>query len=145
VGDLTKIEWTRYTFNPWWGCVKVSPGCDHCYAEREAVRYGHHVWGPDSPRRELSFDYWQKPLKWNRLADGAGTTESVFCGSHCDVMEDGEYLQRIRVHSLYPLISRTPSLTWLMLTKRPQNFPKYLPAACLTAASGTRFRSHDSA
>ena len=29
----TKIEWADHTFNPWIGCTKVSPGCDHCYAE----------------------------------------------------------------------------------------------------------------
>ena len=29
----SKIEWTDYTFNPWWGCTKVSEGCTHCYAE----------------------------------------------------------------------------------------------------------------
>lgn len=28
----SKIEWTDHTFNPWWGCAKVSPACDHCYA-----------------------------------------------------------------------------------------------------------------
>ena len=28
----SKIEWTTHTFNPW-GCNKVSPACDHCYAE----------------------------------------------------------------------------------------------------------------
>ena len=29
----SKIEWTDHTFNPWIGCTKVSPACDHCYAE----------------------------------------------------------------------------------------------------------------
>ena len=29
----SSIEWTDHTFNPWWGCVKVSAGCEHCYAE----------------------------------------------------------------------------------------------------------------
>lgn len=31
----TKIEWADSTFNPFIGCTKVSPGCDHCYAERQ--------------------------------------------------------------------------------------------------------------
>lgn len=34
----TKIEWTDETWNPIIGCSKVSPGCDHCYAERMAAR-----------------------------------------------------------------------------------------------------------
>jgi protein gp37 len=29
----TTIEWTDETWNPVTGCVKVSPGCKHCYAE----------------------------------------------------------------------------------------------------------------
>lgn len=29
----SKIEWTTHTFNPWQGCTRVSPGCQHCYAE----------------------------------------------------------------------------------------------------------------
>ena len=30
----TKIEWCDHTHNPWIGCTKVGPGCDHCYAEQ---------------------------------------------------------------------------------------------------------------
>ena len=33
MAENTKIEWTDHTFNPWEGCQKVGPGCDHCYAE----------------------------------------------------------------------------------------------------------------
>jgi protein gp37 len=32
MGAKTEIAWTDHTFNPWWGCNKVSAGCDHCYA-----------------------------------------------------------------------------------------------------------------
>lgn len=31
--ENSKIEWTDMTFNPWWGCMKVSDGCKNCYAE----------------------------------------------------------------------------------------------------------------
>jgi len=24
-----KSQWPDHTFNPWWGCLEVSPGCDH--------------------------------------------------------------------------------------------------------------------
>ena len=33
MGKDSRIEWTHHTFNPWWGCVRVSAACDHCYAE----------------------------------------------------------------------------------------------------------------
>ena len=35
---MSKIEWTDATWNPVTGCDKISPGCDHCYAERMATR-----------------------------------------------------------------------------------------------------------
>lgn len=34
----SSIEWTEATWNPVTGCDKMSPGCDHCYAERLAAR-----------------------------------------------------------------------------------------------------------
>ncbi|MBK6434122.1 phage Gp37/Gp68 family protein [Candidatus Amarolinea dominans] len=34
----TAIEWTESTWNPLTGCTKISPGCQHCYAERMARR-----------------------------------------------------------------------------------------------------------
>lgn len=33
------IEWTDATWNPVTGCNKVSPGCQHCYAETFAERF----------------------------------------------------------------------------------------------------------
>ena len=128
MSERTGIGWAHHTFNPWWGCFEISPGCDHCYAKREAERYGHHgLWGADAPRWEMSASYWGQPHRWNRKAELAGERRRVFCGSHCDVMEDGAYLQSIR-ERLFPLIEATPWLDWLLLTKRPQNFRKCLPA-----------------
>jgi protein gp37 len=39
VADKSSIEWTDATWNPATGCTKVSPGCDHCYAERIVERF----------------------------------------------------------------------------------------------------------
>ena len=38
MGTNSQIEWTDATWNPVTGCVKISPGCKHCYAERLAMR-----------------------------------------------------------------------------------------------------------
>jgi len=47
----SNIQWTTYTFNPWRGCAKVSPLCDHCYAETErSVRFHKIRWGPRGTR-----------------------------------------------------------------------------------------------
>jgi protein gp37 len=120
------IEWTHHTFNPWWGCTKVSPGCKHCYAETWAKRVGHDVWGARAPRRDLSDSYWKQPLAWNAAAARAGKRARVFCASMADVFEDRRDLDEKR-ERLWPLIAETPALDWLLLTKRPQNVSKLAP------------------
>lgn len=122
----SRIEWTQHTFNPWWGCTKVSPGCKHCYAETWAKRIGHQVWGPRADRRELTENYWQQPIAWNVAAEGAKKRPRVFCASMADVFEDRRDLDGKR-QRLWNLIGRTPNLDWLLLTKRPQNVSRFAP------------------
>lgn len=65
----TKIEWADFTFNPWMGCQKVSPACEHCYAERDFDhRYKKVKWGPNGTRVVTSDANWRKPLGWNKVA-----------------------------------------------------------------------------
>ena len=54
MGESSKIEWTDATVNFWWGCTKVGPGCDHCYAEAFDKRVGGSHWGLDAPRRKIA-------------------------------------------------------------------------------------------
>jgi len=54
MSNKTKIEWTDATVNFWWGCTKVGPGCDHCYAETLDARFGPSHWGTDTPRRQIA-------------------------------------------------------------------------------------------
>lgn len=39
---VSRIEWTERTWNPIGGCRKISPGCQNCYAIREAHRMVGH-------------------------------------------------------------------------------------------------------
>ncbi len=142
----TTIEWTAtpmsdgtlspgYTFNPWWGCTKVSAGCKNCYAETLANRFGKNIWGVNGERRFFGDKHWNEPLKWNRKAKKLGVRYKVFCGSMCDVFERysspqtiagsqqahiAADLQKARLR-LGKLIKATPCLDWLLLTKRPEN------------------------
>jgi len=125
MGENTKIEWAHNTFNPWWGCTKVSPACDHCYAESFSKRTGFKIWGKDAERRFFSDKHWREPLAWNAEAAKTGERQRVFCASMADVMEEREDLIPVR-QRLYDLIEATPNLDWLLLTKRPQNFRKML-------------------
>ena len=126
MAEHSTIEWTDHTFNPWWGCTKVSPACDHCYAETWAKRTGHDVWGAKSPRRFLSEATWNQPVRWNLAAARAGRRMRVFCASMADVFEWGHGLSAAR-ERLWELIERTPHLDWLLLTKRPHLVPRLAP------------------
>lgn len=53
MAEHTAIEWTDATVNFWWGCTKVGPGCDHCYAETWSARFNEQLWGPGAPRRKI--------------------------------------------------------------------------------------------
>lgn len=119
MGVTTNIGWTDHTWSPWHGCAKVSPGCEHCYAEAGSKR-NHAVlgkWGVHGTR--VISKSWDKPLAWDRAARKAGVRRRVF-PSLCDPFEDREELVEPRKRFL-DLIAMTPSLDWLVLTKRPEN------------------------
>lgn len=134
----TSIEWvTRngvqgYSWNPWWGCQRVSPGCGlgksvgGCYAETFSKRLGLKIWGPQAPRRHFGSDHWNKPRVWHRKAARERTRPLVFCASMADVFEDRDDLLDDRA-ALFKLIGDTPRLIWLLLTKRPQNIKRMVP------------------
>jgi protein gp37 len=122
--ENSKIEWTHHTWNPWIGCTKVSPGCHHCYAETLMdKRYGKVKWGLQGKRVRTSAAYWRQPYKWNREAEAAGERRRVFCASLADVFEDKPDQPEMKKwrSDLFDLISATPGLDWLLLTKRPEN------------------------
>jgi protein gp37 len=122
----SKIEWTHHTFNSWIGCTKISPGCQHCYAEAMNKRWKQNNWGPSGVRERTSEAYWRQPVKWNREAEQEGVRKKVFCGSMCDMFEDHPQVETWRVE-LFQLVKQTPCLDWLLLTKRPENMRKFLP------------------
>lgn len=80
MSEDTKIEWCDYTFNPWIGCTKVSPGCANCYAESQDKfrSWTPDGWGKGKPRKRTSMANWKKPLKWNREAESFH--ECSLCG-----------------------------------------------------------------
>lgn len=134
MGEVTKIEWCDHTFNPWIGCTKVSVGpkgaCESCYAEAMmADRYHRVVWGragEEGTRARTSEAYWKTPLRWDRKAATDGRRPFVFCASLADVF-DNQVPQQWRA-DLLELAEKTPRLTWLLLTKRPQNIVKMAQA-----------------
>ena len=126
MAENSKIEWTTHTFNPWIGCQKVSAGCDHCYAEMLMdTRYHKVEWGPHGERKRTTAANWKKPLQWAAVARSTGERSRVFCASLADVFDN-----RVPVDwrdDLWRLLSATPEMDWLILTKRPENISKMLP------------------
>lgn len=126
MGKNSQIEWTHHTFNPWWGCHRVSPACENCYAEVWAHRLGHNLWGSREGRRFFGENHWRDPIRWNTEAATNGTRARVFCASMADVFEWRADLNDQRAR-LWRLIEQTPNLDWLLLTKRPQHILRMTP------------------
>jgi len=143
MGEKSAIGSTDNTFNPWWGCVEVSPACDNCYAREWSARPGSAasrrslvVWGKDAPRLFFGDPHWEDPFRWNRRAGRTGVRERVFCASMCDIGEErsddvGRELDVAR-ERLWSVIASTPWLDWQLLTKRPRLYRAIIPRTILT-------------
>jgi protein gp37 len=130
MADLTNIEWCDSTFNPWIGCTKVGPGCDHCYAEKSTPsRTMGVMWGPHAERKRTSPGNWAKPRAGARahaaFARAHGRRRRVFCASLADVFDNA--VPQAWRDDLFDLIAATPHLDWLLVTKRIGNVGNMLP------------------
>ena len=134
MSEKTAIEWCDSTFNPWIGCTKVSPGCDHCYAEvstpaRVKRAAGVETWGPHGQRQRTSARNWKQPLEWERghaaFHFQHGRRRRVFCASLADVFDNA--VPEAWRDDLWDLIDATPNLDWLLVTKRIGNVGNMLP------------------
>lgn len=129
----SKIEWTDFTFNPWEGCTKVSPGCANCYAEARNKRFNAGAnWGKSAPRRMTGEANWMLPLRWNAKFPGT----RVFCASLADWLDDEVPISWTA--NLFNIIVQTPKLKWQLLTKRPENWSTRM-AAVLDYYGATKF------
>jgi len=124
------INWTKSTFNAWSGCTKVDLECKNCYA---AVlideRYGANRekrWGPEAKRIRTSEANWKQVRKWNRDAAQNNETHFVFVGSLMDVCDDHESIPAKWREDLFNLIDECRNLTFLLLSKRPDNYESML-------------------
>ncbi|MDO8434955.1 MAG: phage Gp37/Gp68 family protein [Candidatus Binatus sp.] len=78
------IEWTDATWNPIRGCVKVSPGCKNCYAERFAQRFRGVRGHPFEQGFDLRLvpEKLREPLRWL-------TPRMIFVNSMSDLFQEG--------------------------------------------------------
>lgn len=111
----SKIAWTDHTWNPWQGCRKISEGCKNCYMFRDKKRYRQDA-SVVIRSKKTTFN---KPLTWKDPA-------KVFVCSWSDFfIEEADMWRR----DAYDIMEMTRHLTYLLLTKRPENiydrWPKF--------------------
>lgn len=116
MASSTGIGWTEATWNPWYGCAKVSPGCENCYMFKEMRRYGRD---PEVVMRsKTKFD---DPLRWVRSGKPPKycftCSWSDFFIAAADQWRDGAW----------EIIRKTPQITYQILTKRVGRIALCLP------------------
>jgi protein gp37 len=117
---MSKIEWTEKTWNPVTGCSKVSPGCEHCYAERMARRLAGRCGYPPAPAHfkvTLHPERLLEPLKWRRPS-------RVFVCSMGDLFH--EEVPDSFVFCLWAVMALYQEHTFQVLTKRPERMQRFL-------------------
>ena len=122
MSDHSKIEWTQATWNPVRGCVKISPGCKHCYAETFAERFrnvkGHPYEQGFDPR--IVPDKLLEPIRWS-------TPRTIFVNSMSDLFQEAvsdEYIVAVTTimlhanwHTYQVLTKRADRMEHLLRTK----------------------------
>lgn len=121
----TGIEWTDKTWNPVVGCDKVSPGCDRCYAETMANRFGAPAY-PNGFQVTLKPHKMDDPIKWK-------TPCRVFVNSMSDLFH--AKIPDSYIAEVFDVMACCPQHQFQVLTKRPRmmrdwcqaNVPEPLP------------------
>lgn len=117
MGTKSAIEWTEATWNPVTGCTKISPGCDHCYAERLALRLqamGQPNYA-DGFRLTIQEHMLELPLRWK-------LPQVIFVNSMSDLFHKdvpAEYIQRV-----FDVMRRSSQHRFQVLTKRSQRLAR---------------------
>ena len=112
MAETTRIGWTDKTWNPWYGCTKVSPGCAHCYMFRD--REKKHLVADVVQRSKTTF---RAPLRWKKPELVFTCSWSDFFHADADAWRD----------EAWEIIRQTPHLTYQILTKRPERIAACLP------------------
>jgi protein gp37 len=123
MGFNSSIEWTEATWNPVTGCTKISPGCQHCYAERLAKRlqamgqwrYAHGF------RVTLHPDLLDLPSRWR-------TPRRIFVNSMSDLFH--ERVPDVFIHQVFEVMNRADWHCFQILTKRAERLTTLSPKLC---------------
>ncbi|HEV7922198.1 MAG TPA: phage Gp37/Gp68 family protein [Thermoanaerobaculia bacterium] len=127
MSDQSSIEWTDATWNPVRGCVKISPGCTHCYAETFAERFR----GVPGHPYEQGFDIrlvpekLTAPLQWKQ-------PRRIFVNSMSDLFQAG--IPEAFVLDVANVMRTADWHTYQVLTKRADRMREFLNGPLREAA-----------
>jgi protein gp37 len=138
MAEKTSIEWTRSddgspgsTWNPItgvdgrWSCVKISPGCQHCYAERLNVRFGGPRYVVGADELQLHPIAMQDPLRWRK-------PRRIFVASMTDLFE--ERVPDVWIQQVWNVMLDAPRHTYQVLTKRARRMSEWVRINTMAAA-----------
>jgi protein gp37 len=114
--NRTGIVWTDFTWNPFSGCKKISPGCQFCYAETMAERFRGGKGFPNGFDLTLRSHKLQEPLKLKKPT-------RIFVNSMSDFFLD-EVEDEFR-DQVVDVMEATPQHQYQVLTKRAETLLRY--------------------
>ncbi len=119
MAEHSRIEWTDTTWNPLRGCVKISPGCKHCYALTFAERFRGVKGHPYEQGFDLRFvpEKLDEPFRW-------ASPRMVFTNSMSDLFLDevpDSYILRVA-----DVMRRANWHVYQVLTKRAERMARML-------------------
>jgi protein gp37 len=132
--SLSKIQWTDVTWNPTRGCSRVSEGCRHCYAERQAYRVNamQRAQGNPEPYAGLVEKVGNEP-RWTgevelvreKLLEPLGWRlhRKVFVNSMSDLFH--ESLSNEEIAAVFGAMVLAHVQTFQVLTKRAARLPMW--------------------
>lgn len=131
MSEASKIQWTDATWNPVAGCDKVSPGCQNCYAIRDA----HRLAGNPNPKVSekyrgltrssknwsgLGARFWEAalaiPLHWRK-------PRRVFVNSESDLFHAS--ITDEQIAAVFGVMAMCRRHTFQILTKRPERMVEW--------------------
>lgn len=128
MAEKSNIGWTDATWNCLYGCSRVSPGCEHCYAERHCHRFsgegerheGLTVLRKKGPvwtgKIDLAYHRLFEPFKWT-------TPRKIFVNSLSDVFHENVPFEFVK--AMFGVMAASPEHTFQLLTKRHERMVEF--------------------
>jgi protein gp37 len=128
--EMSKIEWTEKSWNPFVGCSKTSPGCDNCYA----IIMAHRQSGMGRPQYQGTTTTKQRVVWTGKVGKApdhilqiplqqTSRTTYFVCSMSDFFHKNAKDAWRLEA---LDVAKQCPQHTFQILTKRPENIMPFL-------------------